>query len=332
MKKYFWCILASLCCICLLFGCGSQEETKHEKKEKKEETTTVEQIETTETSTVTTEKATTTELDQTTTLKAIKLDNKLQGAYKVEGIEFSAPAYFTEKKENEDSAFLTDGDIGICTFDMEVVTSLDFAEKLFEEDFKNFSDIKEIETHNAFFADDECEYSVYKASINDVNIKIYYANYYDSKSEKYYMAIFTHNDSYTYDFESDFLSILKSIKMIDNFENKDTDSIKINSTFLSKDWSGNTVLVIEYNWTNTSNDAASFLLSTTRKCFQNGIECEKAYFCDDVDSGEKMKEVMPGYSLTVREAYVLNDMSDVTLQCSKFLSSTPFLETTIKLS
>ena len=109
MKKYFWCILASLCCICLLFGCGSQEETKHEKKERKAETTTVEQIETTEKST---KKATLPDSVKTSKLQSIDLDNELQGPYMLQGIEFLAPSYMRLKEENEEFIIFSRDDIG----------------------------------------------------------------------------------------------------------------------------------------------------------------------------------------------------------------------------
>ena len=125
-------------------------------------------------------------------------------------------------------------------------------------------------------------------------------------------------------------NILKNIKMVD-YTSENDDMLKIDRTFLSTDWSGNTVLVVEYTWKNTSDKTTSFMWAVSTQCFQNGVECDTALFCDDVDSGDLMKDVMPGYSITVREAYVIKDMSDVTIKCNKYLSSDAFLETTVKL-
>ena len=216
----------------------------------------------------------------------------------------------------------------------EYTSNQDKLETVVYDSFSNAFDSFERESSKkAYIGDKQVEYIIYNGMINNAKSKIYSVLFYDMNDELLYTIFLSHIDVYEYDFETDYVNILKNIKWIDpKSENKDADILQINQTFLSTDWSGNTVLVVEYTWTNTTDKTTSFLFNVSTKCFQNGVECEDALFCDDVGSGDLMKDVMPGYSTTVRKAYKINDMSDVTLQCCKFLSSTPFLETTIKLS
>jgi hypothetical protein len=306
----------------LLFGCGSQEETKHEKEEK---TTVVEETETTE---------------KNIKLQPIDLDNRLIGPYNVKGIEFLAPSYM-KLKEDEDE-FITfsckdTGNLRVLSFSEDEEWYLEDTElwsnSVLNSFFKSCTGMKKVEKKKANLFDDKCEYSVHKAVLNDVDIKIYITNFYDSNSERVYVICYSHNDIYAYDFESDYVDILKNIKKAENKSEKtESDTLRINNAFLSTDYSGKTVLVVEYNWTNTCDEEKAFIWQIITKCFQNGVECETALFCDDVDSGEKMKEVMPGYSLTVREAYILNDMSNATIKCKEFLGSNTLIEKTFKLS
>ena len=126
--------------------------------------------------------------------------------------------------------------------------------------------------------------------------------------------------------------LYNSIKM-DNQSKTDEiqDSLSINKYYLKENYNGDKILVIEYSWKNTTDKTTSFIWQIDTKCFQNGIECKNAIFVDGLDTGDSSTEVMPGYTITVKQAYTLNDMSDVTLQCSKFLSSKPFYETTLKI-
>lgn len=109
------------------------------------------------------------------------------------------------------------------------------------------------------------------------------------------------------------------------------DSLSINNYYVKEGYNGNKTLVVEYSWKNTTDKATAFIWQINTKCYQNGIECQKAIFVDGLDSGDASTDVLPGYTITVRQAYNLNDMSDVTIQCSKFVSSKPFYQTTLKL-
>lgn len=105
---------------------------------------------------------------------------------------------------------------------------------------------------------------------------------------------------------------------------------------LQKDHDGKPILVLTYTWTNNSNDTAKASLAVSVEAYQNGVSLDTAYFIDGVDSGSGIKNVRPGYSIEVQNAYKLSDTkSDVEIEIKDlwdiFGSSTP-IHTTIHLS
>ncbi len=96
--------------------------------------------------------------------------------------------------------------------------------------------------------------------------------------------------------------------------------ISINSWELDKDDDGNDVLVVEYAWTNTDNEPASFTFSLIDKVFQNGIECEKSYGYDGTDIEMQSKDVQPGVTYNVKVAYILQDMTTANVVVDEIFS------------
>lgn len=86
-------------------------------------------------------------------------------------------------------------------------------------------------------------------------------------------------------------------------------AVEISSYKLAKDYEGKPAIVIEYQFTNNSDDAANFMTALNYKAFQDGIELETAIIADDnvYDSGASMKDIKTGKTLTVYSAYVLSD-------------------------
>jgi hypothetical protein len=340
MKKAVITIILSFGCFLFLFACGVRNT---EKEEIPTETITVETQETTTVPVITVGNiVTTTKSIQTTAqLKKLNLNNKLKGPYSYESIEFSAPEYLNKKAETDKVfelskdgvGFIHWGNIECNEVQYELLKSdgnlEELNNKLFSGEDK-YSELAKINTKNVYSEYASYQYWLYKCKYNGKELNLYITWVFDTNSEKLYLLTFAFNN-FDYDFESDFVSIIKSIKIVEYSPEKN-DILQINKSFLSKDWGGDTVLVVEYTWKNTTDETTSFSWNVSTKCFQNGVECKTSYLCDDVESGDASKEVMPGYSITVRKAYEIKDMSDVTIQCSKFLSSTPFLETTIKLS
>lgn len=69
------------------------------------------------------------------------------------------------------------------------------------------------------------------------------------------------------------------------------------------------VLIVTYIFSNYSNSSTSFMMSIYDKAFQKGIETTKEFLLwdNDFDGESDDKDVQPGYSLEVQEAYRLND-------------------------
>lgn len=102
-----------------------------------------------------------------------------------------------------------------------------------------------------------------------------------------------------------------------------TDSkyaVTIDSCKQAKDYAGKPAVVITYTWTNNSDDATSFMTSISDKAFQDGVELETAILSDSSDSNS-MKEIKPGKSLKVTQAFKLDSTKDpVTVECSELIS------------
>lgn len=105
-------------------------------------------------------------------------------------------------------------------------------------------------------------------------------------------------------------------------ENAEEANIKIASWNLSTDYQGSEVLVVEYEWTNIGDDDISFMTAFTTAVYQNGIECETAILCDDVDSEALLNSIKPGTTYNVKKAYVLQDKTTANVIVKKFLGDT----------
>lgn len=99
--------------------------------------------------------------------------------------------------------------------------------------------------------------------------------------------------------------------------------VEIGSARFGKDYDGNSVIFITYNFTNNSNENASFLWSISDTAFQDGIQLDSALVFSDnqYDSDASSLELKPGATITLEEAYVLrNTTSPVEVELTEFLS------------
>ncbi|MCA0251248.1 MAG: DUF5067 domain-containing protein [Actinobacteria bacterium] len=100
-------------------------------------------------------------------------------------------------------------------------------------------------------------------------------------------------------------------------------AVAIDGHSLTKDHDGKPVLVVDFTFTNNSEDAASFMFALRAKAFQDGIELEDAILIGNkkYDSANTMKEIKPGKSLKVQQAFSLdNKKDDVEIEVTKLLS------------
>lgn len=85
--------------------------------------------------------------------------------------------------------------------------------------------------------------------------------------------------------------------------------VEILSAKVAKDYDGKPALIVNFKFTNNSDEATSFLVALSDKAYQDGIQLESAIILNSktYDADESMKDIKPGKSITVQQAYVLND-------------------------
>jgi hypothetical protein len=101
----------------------------------------------------------------------------------------------------------------------------------------------------------------------------------------------------------------------------DTFAVKLTSYETSTDYEGNPCLLVYYDYTNNGSENSSAMTDCYFKAFQGGVECDSAITLDSNDSMENyMKEIQPGTTVNVCEAFKISGPSDVTLQASELIS------------
>lgn len=102
---------------------------------------------------------------------------------------------------------------------------------------------------------------------------------------------------------------------------------------LGKDRKDRDVIIFDFDFYNGEDEAEAFIWNFQVKLFQNGVECDDVYSVqmDNYDIGLGQKEIMPGYNMTVQDAFVLSDMSEVQLIVSDFWGDKEYINETITL-
>lgn len=112
-------------------------------------------------------------------------------------------------------------------------------------------------------------------------------------------------------------------------------AVEILSTSISTDYEGSPVLVVEYNFTNNSDEAASFIFSCQDKAFQNGVECSSTVIgCDEIDSEQTMNDIQPGVTYALKTGYMLQDTTtpvDIEVTSLDILNEETLLQQTVNL-
>lgn len=113
----------------------------------------------------------------------------------------------------------------------------------------------------------------------------------------------------------------------------DKYAVKFTGASLAKDYDGNDVIIVSYDFTNNSEENASAMISLLVTAFQDGVELEHAYFIDAPDgynSDNQMKDLKTGATLNCQEAYILSNTTspvEVEAKASFSLSSDKVIET-----
>ncbi len=96
-------------------------------------------------------------------------------------------------------------------------------------------------------------------------------------------------------------------------------AVTIDDCAVTEDYSGAPAIVVTYTFTNNAEKATPFMTAISAKCFQNGVELDTA-IVQDIDAQSALNEVKPGATTTVQEAYLLDDQSDVSVECTELIS------------
>lgn len=98
--------------------------------------------------------------------------------------------------------------------------------------------------------------------------------------------------------------------------------VKLGETKVIKDYEGKPTLLVNYSFTNNSDKKQSFMVAIKDAAFQDGIGLNDAITMgNEYDSELQMKEIMPGKTLNVQAAYVLDDTTTpVEIQISELIS------------
>ncbi len=108
--------------------------------------------------------------------------------------------------------------------------------------------------------------------------------------------------------------------------------VKYISHKVDYDRNGNPVLLITYEFTNNSDENASWIVKLHNKVFQTGVECGGIAFHDEITSQMQMNDIQPGITVTIVEGYPLyDDTSTVTLECGEFLADEPMFVMELEL-
>ncbi len=84
---------------------------------------------------------------------------------------------------------------------------------------------------------------------------------------------------------------------------------------------GDPIVIVDYTFTNKSDENQAFMWTLNDKVFQNGVECQDSY-SSDTGNVSKSQDIQPGNSVTVSAAYKLNDTTtavDVELRSQSIL-------------
>ena len=99
-------------------------------------------------------------------------------------------------------------------------------------------------------------------------------------------------------------------------------TVTIDGFTITQDYDGAPCIAVDYTFTNVSDSSpTSMQLATNITVYQNGVECEDAYFADGNSSDGYTNKVKAGVSVNCTRAYKLQDTtSDVEIEVAPLFS------------
>ena len=99
--------------------------------------------------------------------------------------------------------------------------------------------------------------------------------------------------------------------------------VQIGGFEMITDYDGEPAILVEFTFTNNSEENASAMINLSYTAYQNGVQLDSAFVLDsDIYNGDDlMKEIQPGFSLFVKVPFVLNsDSAPVEFEISESFS------------
>ena len=96
-------------------------------------------------------------------------------------------------------------------------------------------------------------------------------------------------------------------------------AVSIDECTVVQDYAGKAAIVVTYTFTNNAEKAVPFFTAVSAKAFQNGVQLDTA-IVSDIDSQSSMNEIKSGATTTVQQAYLLDDQSQVSVECTELIS------------
>lgn len=94
--------------------------------------------------------------------------------------------------------------------------------------------------------------------------------------------------------------------------------VKVTGSRIAKDYDGNDLLVLQYDFTNNGSDDANAMWTLGFQAFQNGIQIDSGF--GDTVSDNRNKSIKPGVTISCEEAFVLTGNSPVEIEISELIS------------
>lgn len=114
-------------------------------------------------------------------------------------------------------------------------------------------------------------------------------------------------------------------------------TVKVVNTSIGKNYDDKPILIVEYAFTNSSDEATSFSTAVEDKAYQNDIECSSlTVISDEIDAQQALNDVRPGKTYNLKVGYLLQDTkTPVEIECKELFnfddSAAPLLTQTIEL-
>lgn len=328
MKKVIICM--TLLLILILSGCGADgNELSASKKTNEEETTTSSITTTVTTTTITTTVTTTTVKVEKTELN--EYDESKNTTYTVLSLDFSIPYYWTlDEKSKEKENFLRfysqpkECDVAILT-----ISCVDgkFTAESFEKSKDSIQ--KDLISKETALSDPSNEvkndgemldlpvrlFSYKGITKEDKVYRKYVAFAFDEVIQKIYILSLYQPDNSKYDYVSDFGSVL------DGAEKNKSAEVSIDGVRIGQDSQGRSIAIVDMTYTNTAKTNEKFFTNYDCRAYQNKVELDNALFIDGVDYGALDKTLQPGGSISISEAFILEDSSQITVEITNLLGT-----------